>query len=203
MNTKHTIDPKSAATNVTSQPRQPAVMPPASTPRGKRRTAAAASDKADAAGQVLATEASVQVRNEATGRRKGRRNSKVAASPDPKPARSLPSRSSNSSATKSTSSFMDGGREQSLNTAHKRTVARGRSVSDASPEGSKIGLVLKKLRLAEGASVAQLSEATDWQAHSVRGFLSAVVRKRLKLKLASEVGKDGVRRYRIADGAAS
>jgi hypothetical protein len=45
-------------------------------------------------------------------------------------------------------------------------------------------------------------ELTGWQTHSVRGFLSAVVRKRLKLNLVSEVGKDGQRRYRIVDDAA-
>jgi hypothetical protein len=44
-------------------------------------------------------------------------------------------------------------------------------------------------------------EVTGWQAHSVRSFLSAVVRKKLELNLISETGKDGVRRYRIqADG---
>jgi hypothetical protein len=32
----------------------------------------------------------------------------------------------------------------------------------------------------------------------VRGFLSGVVRKKLKLQLVSELGKDGVRRYRVA-----
>jgi hypothetical protein len=43
-------------------------------------------------------------------------------------------------------------------------------------------------------------EATGWQAHSVRGFLSAVVKKKHGLTLISEFGKDGARRYRIVDG---
>jgi len=42
-------------------------------------------------------------------------------------------------------------------------------------------------------------KATGWQQHSVRGFLSSVVRKRLKLKLGSQKA-DGKRIYRIASG---
>ena len=42
-----------------------------------------------------------------------------------------------------------------------------------------------------------MMKATGWQKHSVRGFLAAVVRKRLKLKLTSEK-VDGSRVYHIA-----
>ncbi|MDX8522235.1 DUF3489 domain-containing protein [Mesorhizobium dulcispinae] len=66
---------------------------------------------------------------------------------------------------------------------------------------NKSELVLKKLRLAKGATIEMVVEATGWQAHSVRGFLSAVVKKKLGLNLVSHVGKDGVRRYRIDDSA--
>lgn len=64
---------------------------------------------------------------------------------------------------------------------------------------SKADIILKKLRLVRGVTIAQIVEATGWQAHSVRGFLSAVVRKKLGLDLVSEVGKDGLRRYRIVE----
>ena len=42
-------------------------------------------------------------------------------------------------------------------------------------------------------------KATGWQQHSVRGFLTGVVRKRLKLKLASRK-VNGNRVYQIASG---
>jgi hypothetical protein len=42
-----------------------------------------------------------------------------------------------------------------------------------------------------------MMEITGWKAHSVRGFLSGMVRKKLGLTLESDIGKDGQRRYRI------
>lgn len=47
-----------------------------------------------------------------------------------------------------------------------------------------------------GTTIAAMMQATGWQQHSVRGFLSGVVRKKLKLKLAS-IKVDGNRVYRI------
>lgn len=62
---------------------------------------------------------------------------------------------------------------------------------------SKTDQVLKKLRTAKGVTVAQIAEATGWQLHSVRGFLSGTVKKKLGLNLVSELAKDGTRRYRV------
>ena len=68
----------------------------------------------------------------------------------------------------------------------------------ASPPGSKHDQILALLRRKRGASLAEMQSATDWQAHSVRGFLSGTVKKRLGLKLQSSKSKDGERRYAIA-----
>ncbi len=65
---------------------------------------------------------------------------------------------------------------------------------------SKRNAVLAKLKTPRGVTVTKLMEITGWQPHTVRGFLSATVRKKLDLPLISEIGKDGERRYRIARG---
>lgn len=68
---------------------------------------------------------------------------------------------------------------------------------------SKTDQVLRLLRHARDASIADISTATGWQPHSVRGFLSGTVKKRLGLNVISEKDKNGVRRYRVVeDGAA-
>jgi len=56
--------------------------------------------------------------------------------------------------------------------------------------------VLQLLRRHQGATINELSIATTWQPHSVRGFLSGTVKKRYGLKLTSEV-IDGTRHYRV------
>ncbi|WP_367784017.1 DUF3489 domain-containing protein [Mesorhizobium marinum] len=77
----------------------------------------------------------------------------------------------------------------------------GRSAKPTHSGGTKASIVLKKLNSPKGVTIEGLMEATGWQVHSVRGFLSAVVKKKMGLKLVNEVGKDGARRYRI-DGSA-
>ena len=67
---------------------------------------------------------------------------------------------------------------------------------------SKQARVLALLRGPNGATIATVMRTTGWQPHTVRGFLAAVVRKKLGLRLESEK-TDGERLYRIVAGKSS
>ena len=64
-------------------------------------------------------------------------------------------------------------------------------------EGSKAAKVLGLLRRPDGASLKELMRATGCLAHSIRGYLSGTVSKRMGLKLVSAKSKDGERRYSV------
>ena len=67
---------------------------------------------------------------------------------------------------------------------------------------TKHARILAMLRTPAGATIAAIMTATEWQQHSVRGFLAGVVRKKLGLNLVSESTDQG-RVYRIKDSKAS
>ncbi len=73
-----------------------------------------------------------------------------------------------------------------------------RAIKAKKQPANKTQQILGMLQRPSGASIPELIKATEWQAHSVRGFLAGTVRKRMGLDVTStrEGGKD--RRYRIA-----
>ena len=77
-----------------------------------------------------------------------------------------------------------------------------------SPGNSKQALVIEMLKRPEGATIAQISEATGWQHHTIRGTFAGALKKKLGLTIVSEkiegpAGTPGAgqRLYRIAEEA--
>jgi hypothetical protein len=64
-------------------------------------------------------------------------------------------------------------------------------------EGSKTEIVLALLRREGGVTAEELMSTTGWQAHSVRGFLSGTIRKKMGLDLVSGKTGDGKRTYSL------
>lgn len=80
-----------------------------------------------------------------------------------------------------------------------KTVKSRTAKKPAAKQNTKQNIVLAMLRRADGASVAEIIEATDWQPHSVRGFFSGALKKRLKIDVVSaKDAKTGERRYHVA-----
>ncbi|WP_124982667.1 DUF3489 domain-containing protein [Ralstonia solanacearum] len=65
-------------------------------------------------------------------------------------------------------------------------------------ENSKQAKVIEMLRRSGGATVSQICQETDWQAHTVRGMFAGALKKKLGLTITSEKTSDGERVYRIA-----
>ena len=79
----------------------------------------------------------------------------------------------------------------------KMTSAAQKTKTRTGPTGTKTAKVLKLLQRPEGASLSELTKATKWQAHSVRGFLSGTVKRKMRLKLTRFKRPDGERAYRV------
>lgn len=63
-------------------------------------------------------------------------------------------------------------------------------------EHSKQATIIGMLQRAEGATIAQICEATGWQAHTVRGTFAGAFKKKLGLTITSDKTQGGVRTYR-------
>lgn len=93
--------------------------------------------------------------------------------------------------------------------SHKTSVSKKRhskkSVPSPKPQGlgklTKQAQFISLLKQPSGASLPDLVKATGWQAHSIRGFISGTLKKRLNLKVISDTTSDGLRRYRISEVA--
>ncbi|WP_157314577.1 DUF3489 domain-containing protein [Chitinibacter sp. GC72] len=87
--------------------------------------------------------------------------------------------------------------------AYPAAVEQGVTQLEAGPTpryprvNSKQVLMISMLQRPEGATVEQICAATQWQAHTVRGALAGVVRKKLGLNLSSEKMNGQQRTYRI------
>jgi hypothetical protein len=69
---------------------------------------------------------------------------------------------------------------------------------EARPDSKKT-IVLELLRRHEGATTAEIAKATNWQNHTIRGFISGNVTKKMGLAVESSKNEAGERTYRIVE----
>jgi hypothetical protein len=80
--------------------------------------------------------------------------------------------------------------------ASKKTP-KGAKEAGAAREGSKAATIIDLLKRLNGATLAEIMKAAGWQAHSVRGFISGTLTKKMGLTVVSTKGENGERSYSI------
>jgi hypothetical protein len=85
-------------------------------------------------------------------------------------------------------------------TPAKKAPKGAKKANAAKPEardGSKTARILELLKRPGGVTAKELMKVTGWQPHSVRGFLSGTVSKKMGLALTSTKNEDGERNYSV------
>jgi Protein of unknown function (DUF3489) len=79
----------------------------------------------------------------------------------------------------------------------QKKAPQGQKNAVAARDGSKTSKVLDLLKRPDGVTLKELMKTTGWQPHSVRGFLSGTVGKKMGLAVTSTKGEDGERTYSV------
>ena len=81
----------------------------------------------------------------------------------------------------------------------KKAAKPARAKEATSPRAeSKGAKILALIRRPKGATLAELAKLTGWQNHSIRGYLSGTVGKKMGLTVESTKREDGERVYSIS-----
>jgi hypothetical protein len=69
--------------------------------------------------------------------------------------------------------------------------------TDAAPRQTKQQIMIDLLRRPKGAGIEEITAATGWQSHTVRGAMSGALKKKLGLEITSKKVEGLGRVYRI------
>ena len=77
------------------------------------------------------------------------------------------------------------------------SAKKAKAAKPKARDGSKTAKILELLKRPGGVLAKELGKATGWQPHSIRGFLSGTVVKKMGLAVTSTKGEDGERSYKL------
>ena len=81
----------------------------------------------------------------------------------------------------------------------KKAPAKGSKTPEpkGARQGSKTAQVLELIKRPGGATMQELMSATEWQPHSIRGFISGTLGKKMGLTVESAKTEEGKRTYSL------
>ncbi len=82
---------------------------------------------------------------------------------------------------------------------HQSTTPTPVQTPRATRGGTKQAVLIDLLKRPEGATLSQMTEATDWQVHTVRGAMAGALKKKLGFVITSEKQPGTDRIYRITN----
>ena len=86
-------------------------------------------------------------------------------------------------------------------TTPKDAGTDGEQTAPRTRDNSKQALVIAMLKRPKGATIKEICELTQWQAHTVRGTFAGAFKKKLGLTITSDKTEGAERVYRIAETA--
>jgi hypothetical protein len=84
-----------------------------------------------------------------------------------------------------------------ITTAGLQAIGSAPAAPTKQRDGTKQAALIELLKRPEGATLSQMVEATQWQAHTVRGAMAGALKKKLGLEITSEKQTGTDRIYRI------
>ena len=78
-----------------------------------------------------------------------------------------------------------------------KKAPQGAKKAPGARDASKTATILEMLKRPGGATAKELLKATGWQPHSLRGFISGTLGKKMGLAVTSTKGEDGERSYSV------
>jgi hypothetical protein len=79
-----------------------------------------------------------------------------------------------------------------------KKAPKGAKKAGSPRDGSKAAKIIDLLKRLNGATLAEIMKATYWQPHSVRGFISGSLGKKMGLTIVSARRESGERVYSIS-----
>jgi hypothetical protein len=88
---------------------------------------------------------------------------------------------------------------KTINNIAPKAAAKKQPKTTTKSPATKQAKIISLLQRKKGATIAELCKLSGWQEHSIRGFMSGTLKKRMGFNIISEKDSKGTRRYRIGN----